>query len=211
MNSANEALVSIRGAVYDIQLLRTAPRDLHLALLVIGRGGRRSVLALRALDDGGHQGVSRLELRIRRHARPVTVHQQLRAVHAEGKGRRSVAEGRVQGSRSKRCGGRRSLASMFERPTPPLAAPLPRRRHNTAQTHHRSCQHDRSGHDAIHLSPLPPVGRVSPLTTDCRSYQRTYRLAGNGLCSLAEIENFIMSTLISATDADQGRALFDGQ
>ena len=63
-----------------------------------------------------------------------------------------------------------------------------------------------------HLSPLTsPTGRVSPLTTDCRSYQRTHRLAGNGLCSLAEIENFIMSTLISATDADQGRALFDGQ
>ena len=35
--------------------------------------------------------------------------------------------------------------------------------------------------------------------------------SGNGLCSVAEIENFIMSTLISATDADQGRALFDGQ
>ena len=33
---------------------------------------------------------------------------------------------------------------------------------------------------------------------------------GNGLCSLAEIENFILSTLIEATDADQGRALFDG-
>ena len=33
---------------------------------------------------------------------------------------------------------------------------------------------------------------------------------GNGLCSLAEIENFILSTLIGSTDADQGRALFDG-